>query len=105
MSSLLSFPTNFFSLGVLIIGLLIVYLLGLIVAASYVYFTPRSLASFVMVIALIFWTLPWIIIGNTLMVDISALLTALLVIYTIYKVRKKRKSRKGGSNPLTRSDS
>ena len=87
-------PVNFFSIGILIVALLIVYVIGQLVARSYVYFTPRTLASFIMVVALLFWTLPWVIMGNTLMIDVSAVLTVLLFVYTIWKVRRKRKMRK-----------
>ncbi len=104
MSGIFTIGVNVETLALLVILLLTIYLIGLIIAASYVYFTPKSLASFMMVVALIAWTFPWAIMGNTIMVVVSLLLTILLLTYTIIKVRRKHKSRKG-TNPLNRSDS
>ena len=87
-------------IGVLIIGLLFVYMLGLVVSSAYINFTPKALASFIMVIALIFWTLPWLIIGDLLMIGISFFLTVILSVYTLLSIRRKRKKRRtgGGTN-------
>ena len=107
MGSIITIGVNLETLALLIILLLTMYLIGLIIAASYVYFTPKSLASFLMVVFLIGWTIPWAIMGNSLMLSLSFLFTILLLLYTIFRIRKKHKARKGNSNtnPLNRSDS
>jgi|ACXJ01.1.fsa_nt_gi hypothetical protein len=107
MGSIITIGVNLETLALLIILLLTMYLIGLIIAASYVYFTPKSLSSFLMVVFLIGWTIPWAIMGNSVMLSLSFLFTIFLLIYTIYKVRKKRKAKKssGNTNPLNRSDS
>jgi len=78
-----------FSVGLL--GILFIFLLITIVQNSFITFTPKSIGRFSMLTFLIGFLLPWIIIGDSIMIYLTAFLVIVFIVLTL---RSRSKSKK-----------
>ena len=86
-----NFGINMETLVVLIFGILVIYILGLIVANSYVTFSPKSMARLgTMLFLLGFFMASWIA-NDYLTIAVSGVLTLFFAIWFIIRAGARKK--------------
>jgi len=81
-----------FALGLL--SILFIYLFVTVFQNVFITFNPKSIARFSILMFLSGFLLPWIIIGDALMIYLIGILVFLMLFYFIWKFRRTRKQSK-----------
>lgn len=94
---------NIIAVGFLAIFLFFIYLLGIIYKNTITVLTPKAFAKFAVFLALMVWTVPWIIMGNFIQVLISLAIIIILYSITIFRGIRKRLKNKNDAAAATAS--
>ena len=82
---------NVTTFGVGLLAILFIYLLVTALQNMFISFNPKSIGRFSMLMFLIGFLVPWIIIGDNVMIYITGVLVFLFLIYFIFRSRKTKR--------------